>query len=165
MPEAEVSDDAPAPSKKAETVESDARGGSSFDDALLADGRPDLTVSRVMAWQLTHHEGFVGAYKSTILHAPIYAQGDTEWKPLRGLLEARRRDDGLPGLKGGQVLLVLGETDPVIVPSEMEEDARRVLGHEAIIVKVIAGAGHEVGITQGREVADLIAETWGLYKT
>ncbi|KAH6688385.1 Alpha/Beta hydrolase protein, partial [Plectosphaerella plurivora] len=162
MPEAEVNDDAP-PAKKAEKIESDARGGSSFDDASLADERPDLTVSRVMEWQLKHHEGFVGAYKSTILHAPIYAQGDAEWGHLGAKLRVRRAMKGVAGLQDGKVLLILGETDPVIVPEETEEDARRVLGDEAVTVKIIEGAGHEVGITRGREVADMIAKTWGLY--
>lgn len=161
MPEVKINDDSER-TPPGEKIESDARGGSSFDDAVLAAGRPDLRVARVMEWQLRHHHGFVAAYKSTILHAPIYDQGRREWAPLGGILEARRRDSSgaVPGLKAGKIFLVMGETDPVVVPEEMQEDAQKALGDDAILVKVIEGAGHEVGITRGGDVAEAIVAMW-----
>ncbi|KAM0282834.1 hypothetical protein ACHAQH_002838 [Verticillium albo-atrum] len=140
--------------------ESDATGGSTFDNALLDPTRPDLTVSRVMRWQLATHPGFVPTYRSTIRWAPIYGQGEAEWKPLCGILAERREGREEKGLKGGRVCFVVGETDPVIVAGELEQDARRVLGEDAVEMRVVKGAGHEVGITRGREVAGIAVRYW-----
>ncbi|KAM0335596.1 hypothetical protein ACHAQA_000644 [Verticillium albo-atrum] len=140
--------------------ESDATGGSSFDHALLDPTRPDLRVSRVIGWQLATHPGFVSAYRSTIRWGPIYGQGEREWKPLRGILADRREGREEKGLKGGRVCFIIGETDPVIVAGELEQDARQVLGEDAVEVRVVQGAGHEVIITRGREVAGLAVQYW-----
>ncbi|CRK43248.1 hypothetical protein BN1723_005569 [Verticillium longisporum] len=140
--------------------ESDATGGSTFDNALLDPARPELTVARVMRWQLAVHPGFVPAYRSTIRWAPIYGQGQGEWAPLRGILEERRAGREKNGLQGGRVCFVVGETDPVIVAGELEQDARLMLGEDAVDMRVVKGAGHEVGITRGREVAGIAMRYW-----
>ncbi|EGY17557.1 uncharacterized protein VDAG_01239 [Verticillium dahliae VdLs.17] len=140
--------------------ESDATGGATFDNALLDPARPELTVARVIRWQLAVHPGFGPAYRSTIRWAPIYGQDHGEWAPLRGILEERRAGREKNGLKGGRVCFVVGETDPVIVAGELEQDARLVLGEDAVDMRVVKGAGHEVGITGGREVAGIVMRYW-----
>ncbi|KAF3352277.1 hypothetical protein VdG1_09230 [Verticillium dahliae VDG1] len=109
---------------------------------------------------LAVHPGFVPAYRSTIRWAPIYGQDHGEWAPLRGILEERRAGREKNGLKGGRVCFVVGETDPVIVAGELEQDARLVLGEDAVDMRVVKGAGHEVGITGGREVAGIAMRYW-----
>ncbi|EEY17901.1 conserved hypothetical protein [Verticillium alfalfae VaMs.102] len=140
--------------------ESDATGGATFDNALLDLARPELTVARVIRWQLAAHPGFVPAYRSTIRWAPIYGQGQGEWAPLRGILEERRAGRVKNGLRGGRVCFVVGETDPVIVAGELEQDARLMLGEDAVDMRVVKGTGHEVGITRGREVAGIAMRYW-----
>ncbi|KAL2754622.1 hypothetical protein ACRALDRAFT_2065270, partial [Sodiomyces alcalophilus JCM 7366] len=145
---------------------SSSSSSSSFDDAVIDPSRPGLRVADIVSWQLREHPGFVPAYRSTLRHTPIYDQGDAEWKPLRGILAARRQKgttgegSGLPGLTGGRICFVLGETDSISLPEEIGEDARRVLGEEAVVVEVVKGTGHEVGITRGRDVADLAVKFW-----
>ncbi|ROT38772.1 alpha/beta-hydrolase [Sodiomyces alkalinus F11] len=142
------------------------QASSEFDDAVIDPSRPGLRVADLMEWQLRRHPGFVPAYRSTLRHTPIYDQGDAEWKPLRGILAARRQKGAvgegskLPGLTGGRICFVLGETDSISVPEEIGEDAKRVLGDEAVVIEVVKGAGHEVGITRGRDVAGLAVEFW-----
>lgn len=143
-----------------EKRESDASGGNSFDNAVLATGS---TVADVMAWQVREHRGFVKAFMSTIRYAPIYDQVGI-WGEL-GRELARRRDQGseegeqIPGLKEGKVLIVVGETDGVIVKEELLEDATRVLGEDGIEVVVVEG-GHEVAFTKGEEIGDVVMRFW-----
>lgn len=154
---------------------SDASGGDSFDNAVLSPHRPNSTVSSVMAWQVQHQQGFLTAFMSSIRHAPIYEQrGD--WIKLGQLLAARRkakkvsaseregegesaREEWLPGLLGGKVLLVLGSTDPVIVKEELIHDATSVLGEDGFEA-VLLDCGHEIVMTKGKEVAGLAARFW-----
>jgi pimeloyl-ACP methyl ester carboxylesterase len=134
-----------------EKKESDASGGNTFDNAILGHGR---TVAEVMAWQVREHRGFVGAFVSTIRHAPIYDQWEI-WGQLGRELERRREDEELPGLRPGRVLLVLGQADGVIVKEELVEDATKMLGKDGIEVVEVDG-GHEVPFTKGREIGDLL---------
>jgi pimeloyl-ACP methyl ester carboxylesterase len=146
----------------------DVRGGSVFDKAVLSASRPHVTVADVISWQLAEHDGFVPAYMSTIRHAPIYDQGEHDWRILAGHLERARSVEGraatdswqelrhVPtGLEGGKVLIVLGETDPVIVMDEVMEDATAVLGGQGVEFAVIDG-GHEIVITKSMEVCDAV---------
>jgi pimeloyl-ACP methyl ester carboxylesterase len=142
---------------------SDTSGGNSFDNALLSRRRPGHTVASVMAWQVRQHRGFVPAFMSTIRHAPIYEQR-RDWEALGGLLLSRRRLVGgrkplPPGLRGGRVLLVLGESDPVIVLKELVRDAAEVLGVDGFEVAVL-DCGHEIAIAKGDEVADAAVRFW-----
>ncbi|KAK4137000.1 alpha/beta-hydrolase [Trichocladium antarcticum] len=147
---------------------SDASGGHGFDNAVLLARRPGHTVSSVMGWQLRHHEGFIPAFVSSIRHAPIYEQKE-DWYALGQLLaERRERDttgwedaaDGLPGLRGGKILLVLGADDPVIVKEELVHDATAVLGEDGFEA-VLLNCGHELVMTNGTEVAGVITGFWG----
>ncbi|KAF6839212.1 Lipase 1-like protein 1 [Colletotrichum plurivorum] len=119
------------------------------------------TIGAVVGWQLAKHPGYVRSYMSTIANAPIYDRGDEEWKVLGDVLEARRAEDeaGLPGLRKGQVLFVLGERDEIVVPGETVWDARRVLGEDAVEVLVLK-AGHEVAVTKGREIVEEVVARW-----
>ncbi|KAK4102982.1 alpha/beta-hydrolase [Parathielavia hyrcaniae] len=145
--------------------DSDASGGHSFDNAVLLARRPGHTVSSVMGWQLRHHQGFIPAFVSSIRYAPIYEQKEDWYELGRQLAERRERSgwgdtaDDLPGLKGGKILLVLGASDPVIVKEELIHDATAVLGEDGFEA-VLLDAGHELVMTKGAEVADVISEFW-----
>lgn len=150
-------------SKKKKHGNSDASGGSSYDNAVL---RPGLTVSTVMRWQLQHHEGFIPAFMSSIRFAPIYERVE-DWRALGELLDARRTRaetgggarSGLPGLRAGRVLMLLGATDPVIVKEELIHDATAVLGEDGFEA-VVLDCGHEIVMTKANEVADLAVRFW-----
>jgi pimeloyl-ACP methyl ester carboxylesterase len=146
----------------------DVRGGAVFDNAVLSKSRPRVTVSDVISWQLDNHPGFVPAYMSTIRNAPIYEQGDKDWRHLatslvqrRGLGVSKNPDEATnhhaapPGLQGGRVLFVLGDMDPVIVKDEMIADASAVLGEDSVRFVIIDG-GHDIAITKGWEVAEAV---------
>lgn len=132
--------------------------GRSYDDAVLMPGRPDVTVSSVVAWQLRHHVGFIPAVMSAFRYGPVHERYE-EWGRLALLLAERRRDSSLPGLLGGKILLVLGSSDSVIKEEQIVPDIRKVLGEEAVEVLVLNG-GHEVPITKGAEIADAIITFW-----
>ena len=136
----------------------DSSGGDSYDNAIVSTRRPGLTVSAVMDWQVRHQRGFVHAFMSSIRHAPIYEQRE-DWSALGGLLAARRGISSPPGLLGGMVLLVLGQTDPVMIKEELIHDATEVLGEEAFEA-VCLDAGHEVVMTQGKRIARMVRSFW-----
>ena len=136
---------------------SDVNGGDAFDNAALSRHRPGITVAHVMAWQIRHHRGYIPAFMSSIRHAPIYDQQE-EWVRLGKVLR-ERREGTLPGLKGGKILLILGETDPVIVKEELIHDATSVLGEEGFEA-IALDAGHEIAIARGQEVGRIAASFW-----
>jgi hypothetical protein len=144
---------------------SDASGGHGFDNAVLLARRPGHTVSSVMGWQLRHHEGFIPAFVSSIRHAPIYDQKE-DWCELGQLLAERRERsewedtaDELPGLRRGKILFVLGAEDPVIVKEELIHDATAVLGEDGFEA-VLLDCGHELVMSNGAEVAAVMASFW-----
>ncbi|KAK1758641.1 hypothetical protein QBC47DRAFT_358472 [Echria macrotheca] len=131
---------------------SDASGGDSYDKAVLSTRKPGITVAAVMKWQLTHHEGFIPAFVSSIRYAPIYEQRE-DWQVLGKVLAERREAQGtVPGMRSGRVLMVLGDTDPVIVREELLHDATGLLGEDAIEA-VSLDCGHEIVMTRGETVA------------
>ncbi|KAI0125818.1 alpha/beta-hydrolase [Xylariales sp. AK1849] len=135
----------------------DASGGDGFDSASISRHRPGVKLSSVVTWQIDNHDGFIAAFLSTIRNAPIYApQGD--WQILSSILAERRQASGSErprGLSRGRVLLVLGKDDPVVVPAETIEDAKRVLGEDGVQYAIL-DAGHELPITLSTDVADCI---------
>lgn len=144
---------------------SDASGGHSFDNSLLLARRPGYTVSSVMSWQLRHHQGFIPAFVSSIRHAPIYDHKE-DWSALGKLLAERREragwedmPDELSGLRGGMMLFVLGAEDPVILKEELIHDATAVLGEDGFEA-VVFNCGHELVMTNGPEVADVVDRFW-----
>jgi pimeloyl-ACP methyl ester carboxylesterase len=137
-----------------------------FDDVPISRQRRAVTVGHVVKWQLTANPGFVGAYMSTICHAPIYGEHDGVWRLLRDQLRLRRAGARAavaavpPGLPTGKICLILAEKDPIVVKDEWIEDSREVLGAEAVDVHVMKG-GHEIAIARGKEVAQLAMQSWG----
>ncbi|KAM4066905.1 alpha/beta hydrolase fold domain-containing protein [Hirsutella rhossiliensis] len=139
--------------------------GVDFDDVPVSRERKDVKVGDVVGWQLQGNTGFVGAYMSTMRHAPIYGQHDKVWK-LLGQQLARRRPQTLArgstvpaGLTGGKICLILAERDPIIVKEEWIEDSKAVLGEDGVDIHVVNG-GHEIAISRGKEVADIAVRSW-----
>ncbi|KAI1088325.1 alpha/beta-hydrolase [Rostrohypoxylon terebratum] len=138
----------------------DSNGGDGFDSAVISKFRPGVTIASVMRWQVDHHEGFITAFLSTIRNAPIYAALD-DWMHLAQILEARRRSErdneskSDPGIQSGKVLIVLGDSDPVVVKEEMIEDAERVLGTDGVEFAILPG-GHEIPFTSSTVVASTV---------
>lgn len=138
----------------------DADGGDGWHGAVLSrrSGAGSTTVADVMEWQIREHRGFVKAFMSSIRYAPIYDRKE-DWAALGRLLEERRKDAGMPGLRNGRVLLVLGTRDTVIVRDELVADATAALGEDGVEV-VEVDAGHELAFTHGEEVADAAVRFW-----
>lgn len=134
-----------------------------FDSVTISKDVPSVKVGDVMRWQLRGNPGLVGAYVSTIRHAPVYNQHNKVWKLLSKVLEDRRpQTDGStlpPGLPGGKVCLVLALHDPLMVKDEWIEDSKAVLGEDAVDIHVIPG-GHDIAISKGTRVAKCMVESW-----
>ncbi|KAL2269033.1 hypothetical protein VTJ83DRAFT_3879 [Remersonia thermophila] len=136
----------------------DVSGGNDFDNAVLLARRPEHTVSSVMDWQLRHHEGFIPAFVSSIRHAPIYEQTE-DWLALGQHLSERRERPELPGLRGGKILVILGESDPVVLKEELIHDATAVLGEDGFEA-VVLDAGHELVMTKAEDIARVVSAFW-----
>ncbi|EPE29178.1 alpha/beta-Hydrolase [Glarea lozoyensis ATCC 20868] len=106
--------------------------------------RPNLTVASAVGWQLGHHEGFVRSFVSSIRYSSISGKNET-WRKLGSLK--------VP------VLVIVGDTDPIIVANELEEDAKEAIGADDVVWKVVHG-GHEFPITHPDEVVGHIAKVW-----
>ncbi|PNS14240.1 Serine hydrolase-like protein [Sphaceloma murrayae] len=118
-------------------------------EAGLYEDRPGISVADAVRWQLGHHRGFLPAFVSSIQHAPISEQ-QGQWKLV---------GDQSKSLRGGKVLMVLGADDGVIVKHEIEEDARAVLGDDALTVRLV-DAGHDLPIVKPKEVVQHILDSW-----
>ncbi|ROW10107.1 hypothetical protein VMCG_01813 [Cytospora schulzeri] len=132
--------------------------GDPFNDAIISDRRPDVTVASVISWQLRHHEGFVPALMSAMRYGPIYERHE-EWRKLGSLLLERRKTPSLPGLLGGKILIVLGSTDSIVKAEGILPELKDTLGSHGFEVEVLS-AGHEVAIVKGAEVADVASSFW-----
>jgi pimeloyl-ACP methyl ester carboxylesterase len=124
--------------------------------ASISSRRPSVSIADIVAWQLHHHAGFVSSFVSSIQHAPISSQ-HPQWKKI-----AESQDESVPSsqrLLEGKVLLLLGKDDTVVVAEEMCEDAEQALGKEAVEIRVMDG-GHELPVTDPREVAQTILDFW-----
>ena len=73
---------------------------------------------------------------------------------------SRDRVSGIAGLQNGQVLIILGKKDPIVVKDEVVEDATEVLGWENVRFEVCRKAGHELPITDSETVVDLVWKFW-----
>ncbi|KAF2022066.1 alpha/beta-hydrolase [Aaosphaeria arxii CBS 175.79] len=114
----------------------------------LLPSHPQSTVGAVVDWQIEHHAGFVPAFISSIRYAPIHDQHH-RWRIIRdNMREGKSTFD--------RVVLVLGETDPIVVAEELVPDAKGVLGDDGVEAIVMKGTGHEVAIERPREIADIV---------
>jgi pimeloyl-ACP methyl ester carboxylesterase len=117
---------------------------------------PESTVSAVVDWQVLHHKGFVPAFVSSIRHAPVHEQ-QNRWSIIKDNIEARKGP-----LR--EVWLVLGETDPIIIREELVEDATAALGEDIVRVRVVEGAGHEVGVERADEIVQVVGSVLGWHR-
>lgn len=141
----------------------DERGGS-FDKAVLSKSRPRVTVAAAVAWQTQFHEGFVKSFISSLRYGPILDQ-QPDWRRIGARLAAQNasteeRYEG-EGLQHGKVLIICGETDPVIVKNELIEDATEVLGENCVCFK-FCDTGHELPIVRSKMIVEQI---WGFWET
>ena len=120
-------------------------------------------VDAAVQWQLENHDGFIGAFISSVRHAPITNQ-HASWARIGARLSAQKADLGnqkaqAEGMIGAKAVLVLGETDTIIVKAEIEEDAKTVLGKGNVEVLVF-NAGHDIPISMPNELADALWKFW-----
>lgn len=132
-------------------------------EASLFSDRPGISVANAVAWELEAHPGFVPAFVSSIQHAPITEQYD-RWRVVGKRQELGRvtsADDDAKAcaLRERKTLVLLGETDSVIVKDETTEDARAAFGEENVQFDVLEG-GHDVPIVNAKGCADAIAAFW-----
>jgi len=120
-----------------------------------------------VAFQLSHHKGFIHAFMSSIRNAPIHDQ-QARWALIGARMDAQKNNTHIfelgqvrrSGLRSGKVLIILGETDGIIIKDEVANDARAVLGEGNVEVKVVLGAGHEVAVSKAEEIVQSIWELW-----
>jgi pimeloyl-ACP methyl ester carboxylesterase len=142
--------------------------------APAAFGHP-IDPEAVVRWQMDHHVGFVSAFFSSFVYAPVRGQHD-RWKLIGMRLDTQRAAAKAgsftttaksqsteaaehQGLRTGKVLMVLGKTDRAVFSDELELDAKAVLGPANLEIKVF-DAGHEVPITHAEEIVDFVWEGW-----
>jgi pimeloyl-ACP methyl ester carboxylesterase len=137
--------------------------------ASVAFGRP-IDAEAVVRWQMDHHAGFIPAFFSSFVDAPVRGQHD-RWRLIGMRLDAQRaaakvgeaasaESAARERLRAGKVLMVLGKTDRAVFSDELEPDAKAVFGDANMEVKVF-DAGHEVPITFAKEISDWIWDQWG----
>lgn len=168
-----------AATQNARTVTSPPSGVAAPEDAVAAEtsatpavGDPDplfptrplVTVAGAVQWQIDHHRGFIPSFVSSIRHAPVMNE-HPRWRLIGQRLSAQKANSAdtqaqLIGLERGRVLVILGNTDPVVVATEVAADAEEAFGKgNAEFVGI--EAGHEVPVTKSLEVADAIWKFWG----
>jgi len=116
------------------------------DEGPLIDAYPHVNVAGAVNWQLMTHPGFIPSFISSIRHAPNVAQQET-WRhiPTAG--------------QKPKVLILAGETDPIIIADDLREDAIAVLGEENVRFEVL-NCGHELPVTCSEQVSDIIGQFW-----
>lgn len=132
--------------------------GDPFEDTILSDRRPDVTVASIMSWQLRHHKGFIPSVMSSMRHGLVYDRY-VDWRRLGSLLKERQQNDTLPGLLGGKLLLILGSSDSVVKADDILPKLKNTLGSDAFEVKIL-NTGHEIVIVKGAEVAHVASSFW-----
>ncbi|CAG8971102.1 hypothetical protein HYALB_00010679 [Hymenoscyphus albidus] len=111
----------------------------------LNEDKPHLTVESAVKWQIQHNKGFIRSFASSIKYSSISGHAQT-WERLRNF--------------GSPVVILAGRTDPIIIPAELEEDAKAAIGEENVVWRVLEG-GHEFPITQPERV---VQEIWGVWE-
>lgn len=136
--------------------------GATFDDAVLSKSRPRVTVAAAVAWQTQYHEGFIKSFISSIRYGPILNQ-QAEWRRIGARLAAQNASSEevyeREGLQHGKVLIICGNTDPIIVKEELVEDATEALGDHCVCFK-FCDTGHELPIVRSEMIVGQIWEFW-----
>ena len=132
----------------------------------VAFGRP-VDAEAVVRWQMDHHAGFVPAFFSSFVDAPVRQQHE-RWGMIAKRLDAQRAAHGAGvsnkeaerhGLRTGKVLMVLGKSDRAVHSEELEPDAKEVFGEGNLEIAWF-DAGHEVPITYADEITEFIWNEW-----
>ncbi|KAK4547166.1 hypothetical protein LTR36_001387 [Oleoguttula mirabilis] len=130
--------------------------------SLIFPDRPMISPAHAVAWQIDAHPGFVGAFISSIKHAPISGEHE-RWKLIGSRQSAQRAPSQAQRgqtLKEGKVLVLLGRQDSVIVADEIDEDAKGTMGEGNVEVVKFEGA-HDLPIVNAEGCVDAIAAFWG----
>lgn len=131
-------------------------------NAPVLPGRPQVSIADTVRWQIDNHPGFLPSFISSIRYAPVSDEHE-RWRLIGRSCEERRRrrsSGGVEeGLDEGKVLMLLGESDPVIVADEVEEDAIAALGRDNVRVVRLEG-GHDVPVVNARGCMDAMEEFW-----
>lgn len=114
---------------------------------VLSRSHPNITIEAAVNHQIAHHAGFVPSFMSSIRYGPIQRQ-HALWRRVGRSFAARGQD----------VLVVLGERDPIIKLDEVREDATECF--EGRVRFVVMDAGHEAPVSKGPEAAERIWEFW-----
>lgn len=122
---------------------------------ILGQKYPNSTESKITAWQLDNCQGFISAFISCIRNAPIHHQHER----FRILGQAFDDFNESSEKRKKKALLVLGKRDPIITEDEAVPDMTECLGERNLTVQVL-DAGHDVPISNPREVAQFIQELW-----
>lgn len=130
-----------------------------FDHVPIATDLPGIQIGHVIRWQLDENPGFVNSYLSTIRSALVYGRHDGIWRALAKELALRRTVEAPAGLLGGRVCIILAERDTIVVADEFLEDLSGTFSVEDVDIHVVK-RGHEIGISQGRQVASIATESW-----
>jgi pimeloyl-ACP methyl ester carboxylesterase len=104
-------------------------------------------VMRYVHWQLSHHEGFVTAFMSSIRDAPLVGQEEA-WRKL-----ARR--------ERGTTAVILGHGDEIIDPDEYAVDALPLVGGRERVHWSMVPGGHDFPMTYARETLREMYAAWG----
>ncbi|KAH9826886.1 Serine aminopeptidase, S33 [Teratosphaeria destructans] len=129
--------------------------------APLFPDRPSVSPAHAVGWQVDAHPGFLASFISSIQHAPITNQHE-RWRIIGRRLSAQKLlecHEGESAKKNGKVLVLLGETDSVIVPDETGEDAKEVLGEGNVDVQVLEG-GHDFPVANAKGTVKAMVEFW-----
>ncbi|CAL5867317.1 uncharacterized protein PFLUO_LOCUS1532 [Penicillium psychrofluorescens] len=118
------------------------------DEGPLIETYPHVSVAGAVNWQLMTHPGFISSFISSIRHAPNIAQQEM-WRhiPTAG--------------QKPKVLILAGETDPIILADDLREDAIAVLGEENVRFEVLS-CGHELPVTCSEQASAIIGQFWSL---
>lgn len=130
-------------------------------EKTLSERISGIDGNAVVDWQLQNNAGFVPAFVSSLRFAPIRHQHE-RWGVIAKHIADRKRsaNRASKNFSSGNLLLILGETDSIIRPTEIVPEAIKALGEENLEVKIYAGIGHEVAITKGTEIAELLWSRW-----
>ena len=129
----------------------------SNEQVVLSKKHPNVTIESAVGHQVDNHEGFVGAFMSSIRNGPILEQHGL-WKKIGKRLTAQIATGSEDGLKNGNVLIILGQHDAIIKANELVPDATDVL--EGNVEFRYINAGHEAPIKHGEKVVDFVTEFW-----
>ncbi|KAI9774125.1 MAG: hypothetical protein M1840_005218 [Geoglossum simile] len=133
----------------------------------ISTSAPNVSIPDVVAWQLEHHQAFLHSFMSCVRHAPTTNQ-HSDWRRLGNRLTAQNAASAADpeiqrdGLEGGKVLVIVGQTDPIITEEDLRPDAIEALGGPQNVDFRIARGGHEFPINNPKSTVSSIAEFWGL---